>query len=307
MNMAVGALARSPTSAQASRSASLVTASYAPDFERCRFLCETIDRHVTGFSKHYILVQHSDVPQFRQLETSRRIVVDERDMLPGWLHSFRDPTSYFRRYIWLSLRTMPLRGWHVQQLRRIAIAAHANEEALIYCDSDVVVLKDFDCSVFWRDGELRLFRRDGALLDKPDSEQRQWSDHAGDILGIEAPFVSPHDYIATLIAWRRDTAIAMCERIEQVTGRQWVEAIASSRKFSECMIYGRFAEEVQGGRGHFLSRDELCKVYWKGPALTDTSFRSFVDSMAPEQVAIGLQSFINMDIKRIRRLVAGLK
>ncbi len=60
---------------------------------------------------------------FRQLETARRTVIDVRDLLPSWLHSFRDPTSLFRRRIWLSLRTAPLRGWHVQQMRRIAIAA----------------------------------------------------------------------------------------------------------------------------------------------------------------------------------------
>ena len=95
-------------------------------------------------------------------------MIDERDLLPRWLRSFQDPTSLFRRRIWLSTRTMPLRGWHVQQLRRIGIAMHAQEDGLVYCDSDVVILKDFDCSVFWRDGDLRLFRRENAVPDDPD-------------------------------------------------------------------------------------------------------------------------------------------
>ena len=124
--------------------AAVVTASYAPDFERCRLLCETLDRHVSGVARHYILVEHRDVALFRQLENSRRTVVDERDLLPRWLHAFDDPLSLFRRRIWLSLKTMPLRGWHVQQLRRIAIAAHAQEDVLIFCDSDVAFLKPFD-------------------------------------------------------------------------------------------------------------------------------------------------------------------
>ncbi len=111
--------------------AAVVTASYAPDFERCRLLCETLDRHVSGFAHHYILVEQRDVALFRQLEDSRRSVVDERDLLPSWLHAFDDPLSLFRRRIWLSLRTQPLRGWHVQQLRRIAIAAHAAEDVLV--------------------------------------------------------------------------------------------------------------------------------------------------------------------------------
>ncbi len=78
--------------------------------------------------------------------------------------SFDDPLSLFRRRVWLSLKTQPLRGWHVQQLRRIAIAAHAKEDVLVFCDSDVAFVKPFDLSAFWRDGKVRLFRRDGVLV-----------------------------------------------------------------------------------------------------------------------------------------------
>jgi len=282
----------------------IVTASYAPDLERCRLLCDTIDARVTGFTRHYILVEHSDVALFRQLEGPNRLVVDERDLLPGWLRSYRDPASRFRRRIWLSLRTMPLRGWHVQQLRRIAIALHAPEDAFVYCDSDVAFVRPFDCGRFWRDGELRLFRRENALAGRAGSEQSDWSRHAGRILGIGSPAVSPHDYIATLIAWRRDSTEAMCRRIEDVTGRHWVAGIASRRMFSECMIYGRHAAEVAGLEGHHLSADELCRVYWSGPQMSEADMRAFLDNLAPHQVALGMQSFIGTDVATIRRLVA---
>ena len=45
----------------------LVTATYAADFERCRLLCETVDRHVTGMTRHLLLVSDPDVALFRQL------------------------------------------------------------------------------------------------------------------------------------------------------------------------------------------------------------------------------------------------
>ena len=141
---------QNPPTARAGASTDLamgvVTASYAADFERCRLLCETIDRHVTGAAKHYLLVEHRDVTLFRQLESPHRVVIDERDLLPSWLQPHSDPTSRFRRRIWLSLKTPPLRGWHVQQLRRIAIAEHVPEDVLVFCDSDVAFLKPFDCS-----------------------------------------------------------------------------------------------------------------------------------------------------------------
>lgn len=284
-------------------SAAIVTASYAPDFERCRLLCDTMDRHVTGAARHYILVEHRDVALFRQLQGDRRTIVDERDLLPRWLHVFDDPLSGFRRRIWLSLRTQPLRGWHVQQLRRIAIAARAAEDVLVFCDSDVAFVKPFDTAAFWRDGKVRLFRRECVLANDGHDEHRVWSRNAGVALGIDASRTSTNDYISTLVAWRRETVNAMCERIEKVHGREWVGVVGAARRFSECMIYGRYVDDVLDGAGHFHGSEELCRVHWNGEALSDDAFRRFVDAMAPEQVAIGMQSFIGTDVGRIRRLI----
>lgn len=291
-----------PVGAGRTPTAALVTASYAPDFERCRLLCETIDRHVSGMAHHYILVEQRDVTQFRQLEGPRRTVVDERDLLPSWLHAIDDPLSLFRRRIWLSARTLPLRGWHVQQLRRIAIAGHAEADVLVYVDSDVAFLKPFDCSAFSRSGETRLFRRDGGLPATDD--HRIWARNAGSALGIEDRPVSTHDYISTLISWRRESVTAMCAHIERVHGKSWVQVIGSARKFSECLIYGRFVDEVFEGEGHFHDSREFCRVHWTGTAMTDDEFRAFVAGMASDQVAIGMQSFIGTDIGRIRRLIS---
>ncbi|MBA1141680.1 DUF6492 family protein [Mesorhizobium neociceri] len=290
-----GVLPQTPTAA-------VVTASYAPDLERCRLLCETLDRHVSGVAHHYILVEHRDVALFRRLENNHRTVVDERDLLPRWLRVFDDPMSLFRRRIWLSFKTQPLRGWHVQQLRRIAIAAHAREDVLVFCDSDVAFLKPFDLSAFWSDGKVRLFRRDGVLLNEG-HEHRIWSRNAASALGIDPLEISTHDYISTLIAWRRQTVIAMCAEIEKVHGRGWVEVVGSARRFSECMIYGRYVDDVLQGAGHFHGSEEFCRVHWTGEALSDDEFRRFVADMAPGQVAIGMQSFIGTDIGRIRRLI----
>ncbi len=283
--------------------ASVVTASYAPDFERCRLLCETIDRYLTGHSEHLILVEAGDVPLFRALQGGRRRVIDERELLPSWLRSFRDPFSFFRRRVWLSTRTPPLRGWHVQQLRRIAIAGQVSDDVLVYCDSDVAFLRPFDCAEFSVDGKTRLFRRDGAMA-AADDEHRAWSRNAGVALGIATPDVSPHDYIATLIAWRRDSTLAMCRRIEAIAGKPWMEAVASVRRFSECTLYGRFVDEVDGGDGHVASDVEFCRVQWSGGEMDDAALEAFVRGMDPRQVAIGMQSFIGTDLSRIRRLIS---
>lgn len=282
----------------------VVTASYAPDFERCRLLCETMDRHVAGLDHHYILVEPRDVPLFGAFRSARRSVIDERDLLPRWLRPFDDPLSLMKRRIWLSTRTKPLRGWHVQQLRRIAIAAHAPEDTLVYCDSDVAFVKPFDLAVFRRDGRARLFRRDGALA-RPDlAEHRAWSRNAALTLGIADSDGLFHDYISTLIAWDRASVLAMCARIERLAGRPWVEAIGARRRFSECLLYGRYVDEAIGGAGHFHGSEELCRVQWGGAPLSDRAFGDMLAGLGPEQGAIAVQSFIGTDPARIRRLLA---
>ncbi|TIT33141.1 MAG: hypothetical protein E5W76_26095, partial [Mesorhizobium sp.] len=96
---------------------------------------------------------------------------------------------------------------------------------------------------------------------------------------------------------------AMCGRIEKLHGRDWVAVLGSARRYSECMVYGRYVDEVLEGAGHFHGSEEFCHVHWTGEALSDDDFRRFVAGMAPEQVAIGMQSFIGTDIGRIRRLI----
>lgn len=289
---------------QPSRTAAIVTASYGPDLERCRLLCETVDRYVSGHAHHYILVAGHDLAAFRAIEGPRRTAVDERDILPSWLHSIPDPFGRARKRIWLSLRTAPLRGWHVQQLRRIAIAAHISADALVYCDSDVAFLRPFDCKSLWRNDDLRLFRRENGLDRAGLEEQRLWSRNAGQTLGLPVTAMSRHDYIATVIAWRRDAALGMCRHVAEVHRKEWISAIASNRNFSECMLYGRYADEVLAGDGHFHDDRELCRIYWTGPALTERTFPEFVAGMQPHQVAIGVQSFTGTDIASIRRLLA---
>lgn len=280
-----------------------VTASYAPDFERCRLLCETMDHYVSGVSAHYLLVEDKDVALFRRLETPQRIVVAESDLLPSWLRPFWDPTSLFKRRIWLSAKAQPLRGWHVQQLRRIAIARQVKEQVLVFCDSDVAFVRPFDLSAFSRQGKVRLFRRDDGLRHVDGPEHRVWHRNAAMVLGISAPEVSEHDYISTLISWRRDSVLAMCGRIEHVTGKEWVEALIADRRFSECSLYGRFVDEIEKGRGHFHGGEEFCHVQWSGEPHSDAELRELLDRMAPGQVAVGMQSFIGTDIGRMRRLV----
>ena len=277
-----------------------ITASYAGDFDRCRLLCETMDRYAQNWTHHHILVSSSDVGLFRSLAGAKRSIIDERDLLPRWIHEIGDPLSGFRRRMWLTPFGPPLRGWHVQQLRRIAVGRVVEDDALVSVDSDVVFVRPYDIEIEWQDDRLRLYAVEGALAAPEMTDQRAWSDQAGTVLGLDS--INSHDYINTVIPWRRSTMLAMMERLEAVHGvASFARPLVRSRRLSECMLYGRFATETAETERHWRSSLARCKVMWSKPDEGRIDVAAFLDGLGDGQVAIGLQSFIGVPVDDILR------
>ncbi|MEN3792626.1 DUF6492 family protein [Fulvimarina sp. MAC3] len=291
-------------------SQAIVTSSYRGDFERCRLLCDSIDARVSGHTRHILAVEARDVPLFRALEGPKREVVDERDLFPWWLRAFPDPTHFGKRRIWLTPKGPPLRGWHTQQLRRIMLAAKLEESAMITVDSDVVFLRDFDTGHFEDEaGRIAFYRKPGgvrAAMEKYQKEHYDWSRKAGEFLGIAEPETTDTGYIATLIAWNTDSVRDMSARIESVTGQSAISALSRTRALSECTIYGRYVDEVENRPDrHFTTNDQLCTMYWDGEAMSEKALEQFFQSLEPQHVAVGIQSFTGTDSALVRK-VAGL-
>ena len=93
------------TRAQPALRNAIVTASYAPDFERCAILCESIDRFASGFEDHYLLVDAPDRALFAQLEGPNRHIIVDTDLLPWWLRRMPQTLSPRHRRIWVSALT----------------------------------------------------------------------------------------------------------------------------------------------------------------------------------------------------------
>ncbi|MDZ7823591.1 MAG: DUF6492 family protein [Ahrensia sp.] len=285
-----------------SKTNAIVTASYAPDFERCKILCETIDRLVTGYECHYILVAQPDLALFKQLEGPKRKIVTDRDLLPWWFYRMPKFLSPNGRRVWVSPLTVPLHGWHVQQIMRIAVAQYLAEDGLIYCDSDTAFVKPFDVNSIWHGDDLRLWREDdGALTAK--SDHLLWKGHAGRALGILPENLVDHNYVCSMVTWKRQTVLDMCAHMEKKHGRPWISVIGASRKFSECMLYGAYVDVILEGRGHAHSPIQLCPMCWFDPSPTDEQLATFLADLAPEQVAIGIQSFIPMSAEKFKKAV----
>ena len=290
-----------------STSVAIITPSYAADYERCRLLCDSIDRFVEDQPDHYILVDNDDYALFASLAGQRRHIINERDILPGWLRSFRTGFSEKARKVWVSTRTWPMRGWHVQQLRRIAIAHHIGHAGLLYCDSDMLFVRSFSTDLLWQDGNFRLYRNPLGIHDKlPDGGHLHyaWTRHAAKLNGLDEPDFPAHDYINNLVSWRRSDVVGLCKHIERVCDKDWLSAIGSKRSFSECQIFGAYADGVLNGEGVWHGEGPLCQTYWSGEALTRHSAAAFIESLKPEQVAIGVQSFTGTNPAILRALIA---
>jgi len=98
----------------------LLTPTYGRDLELCTLLCESVDRHVTSFSKHYLMVPDCDFELFAHFESEHRSVLAASQFLPKWLRPLPRIVQRKRRQYWWSFRTKPVSGWHVQQFLKIA-------------------------------------------------------------------------------------------------------------------------------------------------------------------------------------------
>jgi hypothetical protein len=96
----------------------------------------------------------------------------------------------------------------------------------------------------------------------------------------------------------------MIARIEQVTGRSWMDAITGQRTFSEWTLYGVFAEEVMKYEKEALSESSLCHSYWGTVPLTIESAAEFLSGINPDDVAILIQSKTQTP-RIVRRAVMG--
>lgn len=282
-------------------STALMSASYAPDFDRCRAMCESVDEHMKGDWHHYLLVDSEDVQRFRQLAGERRTVIDQRELLPWWLRAVPDPFRPGRK-LWLRPFGRPLRGWHIQQLMKLAFCRQISEPAMIAIDSDVMLVRDYDPARLWNDGRMRLYSKTGEIDETIRSDHISWLAHSDRLLGIGPYRLPANGYIDSMVSWRTDTARSLLAHIEARNGCQWQRAVTQSRAFSEYIIYGRYVEEVLNGAGHEPVEDPFCHVVWFDDIYTHDmdGLRRFVGDLGPKQIGIGIQSFIGYDLDDIR-------
>lgn len=275
----------------------LVTPSFRLDLQRCELLVESVESWVASHVRHYIVVDRRDVPLFRPFASQRTQILVVEDIVPWWM--FRAPGL---RRVWLSLRTRPLKNWILQQIVKISIPGVVSEDVLLYTDSDVFFQARFDPRSLEHGGDVPLFVETGqrGLIRSND----RWHEIAARLLGIPVD-ADGYDtnYIGNVITWRRETAVAMCRRIEEVAGKFWPLVLAPLNAFSEYILYGMFTHRLLGSRSGQWDDGVLRTLnYWQTQPLSYAELQKLKAASQPHHHSVMISAKSRTPVSDIRKV-----
>ena len=280
----------------------VITPSYAPDLELCRDLNASVLAHTPASTVHYIITPQRDLSLFSALQGQRTHVWSVDQLIPRYFVGL--PRANF----WLNLRrpVPPVRGWVMQQVVKLQVAAQIEADVLLSVDSDVVFVRPVTAETFQQDGRICLYRRD-AGVDESLPRHLIWHDVARTLLGVPRAQPPLPDYIQSPNVWDRRTVLAMQARIEQVTGRPWLHAFAARPHISECTLYGVFVDEVPGEHSNVSPVDSMrCYNYWDRSPLSLEAARQFLRAMPVEDVAVMISAKSRTPVGVRRAVMSGL-
>lgn len=273
-------------------SLALVTKSYRGDFELCRDLCASVDRHMPAIP-HYLLVDRADRQLFAPLASSTRTIVPCDALLP----QFREIDLPGRR-LWWQPPWRFVRGWIHQQLAKIAFVAGMVEDAAVHIDSDITFIAPLPQANVFEGGRVRLLRNPGG---GQAAQHDRWHRIAQQLLSLPVTGYSGCDYIGPGVVWSPAQVRAMISRIEHATGMQWFDALAHHFRFSEYLLYGNFCDHVADPGGAPMPSGDwrFCHMSWGHDFAGEEGIERFVAALGPQHACVLIQS--NLGLSHVRR------
>jgi hypothetical protein len=260
---------------------SVITPSFAPDFELCVDLHRSVLECSPESVHHHIIVPRSDIKLFCQLAGPRTHIHCEADFLPPAF--VRLPFSKFT--VNLGRPFPPVRGWILQQVVKLAAVAASEDDVVLVVDSDIEFIRPFGVETFVRNGAVRFYRKPEEI-DQSRPRHVIWHQVARELLGL-TPTAPPYpDYISSLLAWDPAILRQMLAKVTDTTCRPWTTAIAGQLHFSEWTLYGVFVDNVIGpAASSFVSDDPLCLACWDVTPLSREAAIDFVRGARPTDIA----------------------
>jgi hypothetical protein len=276
------------------RTHAIITPSHALDFERCCVLVESVRRHAAPGIDHHLVVDRRDERLFAALRGPQTHIVVKQDILPRWLHQIP-----LRPKWWLNLKGWPVRGWIIQQIVKLSVDAVTRAEVCVFLDSDAILTTSFDPGAAKRDGKVPMFRE---ILPAEIRHNTLWHAAAGRLLGLPTARTIRTSYVTLPLTWLRANVIKLQRHIERTTGRGWVESLCGLDTMSECVLYGRFCEEVlRDESGHYFDDTVQMLSHWDTKPLDERGLRALRDGLRSEHLCAMVSSRSNTPVSAIRR------
>jgi len=278
-----------------------VTPSYIGDLERCKLLCRSMDRFLTGPWHHYIIVDRPHFEAFKHLTGSRRSVWLTEETAPSGMRRLFNLPFVGGRSVWWSKDTGLSIGWHLQQMIKIGIAEKLSEDGLAYCDSDMFFLRPFDVSQLEQQGRIRLYRTSNRLgLDK--IANPKYVNACLDILKLQPSTSGHYSYVDNFVTWHRPTVLELCRHLAALNGGKWHRVLRNRLQFSEYALYGMFVDDVQKTNPNIWPIfQHLCITHWTRSVMNPQEVEAFCTNLAPGVVSVGVQSFAGVDVALLVR------
>jgi hypothetical protein len=273
----------------------VVTPSYPPDLESFRRLHESVVRWTDPSVRHLVCVAAADAPLYRAIRSDRLDVVTHREALgsefiattrlgrlPGIPRGYRIAAINPRRP-W-----PPVRGWILQQLAKLGVVAALDVDVALVIDSEALLVRPVEEAVFRRGDAVRLYRMPHGVTDDM-ARHRAWQRTSGRLLGLAEPEPDSPDYIGPFPTWSPRVVRDCLARVEEVTGMPWARAAGAELQFSELMLVGAYASRL-APRLTFAADRMLCRIHWGPEPLDRAGAAAFLQSIAPDDLAVLIQS-----------------
>lgn len=263
-----------------------VTQSYKDDYNECRLLCESIDKFCSDI-EHFIFVNDEDYSMFESLSYKRHHVFKKSVILPWYL--FRFPPKIMGHHFHLSLCTIPVREWIVQQICKLGVFEILDNsvDAVFNIDSESVFMKPFDISLYIQNGKYMMYRDN--YTEEP--SHNDYCKAAAKLLKLspEQEKAFRYNYMNTPVCFQRDNVKDLLERIaSNDVFHSWKHALCNTYRFSEYYTYAIYTEEFLNMRNHFLTEEHTLPQIDVSEVCNAQQFSSMVEEKLKAPSALGL-------------------
>jgi hypothetical protein len=279
----------------------ILTKTYAPDLELFEDLHASIAKFTDDEVIHRVVVDDADKGLFERFRSDRCQILGVRETIPKTF--VKVPT----KNLMINLRHPwpPVRGWILQQLVKLSMAERSDADIVLLMDSDVVLTKPVDASLFQTDDKLNFSRIEGAVHEGM-RRHILWHEAAREMLGLSNDVSPPlNDYVDAFNIWSPDIVRALCSRISEKSGKAWQTAFAANLHVSEFILYGVFVDEVLRASAPVCAVNRMrCHNYWGELPLDLDAALSFVGRARDDDIALMISAKSRTELSIRRQAIA---